>query len=148
MHITRFSAPFGKDDLATAWNVTFLMRGQHVLGSNENFLIFGADCSENSVKKYVKYVLQKMTFIESKTYNLNGRDINFNFAKFPNDLKMLAFLTGELSVSATFFSTFANVSTASCDDIVNGSHGPTVIAKAGTGTCSFLLFVYIFLCQS
>lgn len=38
------------------------------------------------------------------------------FSEFPNDLNMLAFLAGELPVSAKFFSTFANVSTADYDD--------------------------------
>jgi hypothetical protein len=31
------------------------------------------------------------------------------FAELPNDMKMLAFLAGELTNSATYFSTFADV---------------------------------------
>jgi len=117
-------APFGKDESATAWNVSFLNRGQHILSSNENFLIFGANCSESSVpvQRYVKHLLQEMTTIEGKTYSINGKDINFKFAEFPNDLKMLAFLAGELSISARYFSTFGNVSTADCSH-VKGTFG-------------------------
>ena len=51
-----------------------------------------------------------------------GREVKFRFAEFPNDLKMLALLAGELPVSAKFFSTFANVSTDDCDD-PNGTFG-------------------------
>ena len=40
-------APFGKDDSACAWLVSFLNIGHGVLSSNENFLLFGANCSEN-----------------------------------------------------------------------------------------------------
>ena len=42
-------APFGKEDMACAWLVSFLNRGKHVLSSNENFMIFGANCSEDTV---------------------------------------------------------------------------------------------------
>lgn len=117
-------APFGKDETATAWNVSFLNRGQHILSSNENFLIFGANCSESSVpvQRYVKHLLQEMTTIENKSYSINGKDIKFKFAEFPNDLKMLAFLAGELSLSARYFSTFGNVSTADCSH-VKGTFG-------------------------
>ena len=40
-------APFGKDETACSWLVSFLNRGKHILSSNENFLIFGANCSES-----------------------------------------------------------------------------------------------------
>lgn len=71
----------------------------------------------------MKHLLQEMTTIEDKTYSINGKDIKFKFAEFPNDLEMLAFLAGELSLSATFFSSFGNVSTADCSH-VKGTFGP------------------------
>lgn len=40
-------APFGKDDQALAWLVSFLNSGQRVCSSAENFLLFGANCSED-----------------------------------------------------------------------------------------------------
>ena len=60
--------------------------------------------------------------IENKTLQVNGTEVKFTFSEFPNDVKMLAFLAWELSVSATYFSTFANVNTANCD-VVSGAFG-------------------------
>lgn len=40
-------APFRRDDSACSWLVSFLNIGQGVLSSNENFLLFGANCAEN-----------------------------------------------------------------------------------------------------
>lgn len=52
--------------------------------------------------------LEKTTF----TVNCNGTpvDVKFRISELPNDMKMLSFLAGELSNSATYFSTFADVS--------------------------------------
>ncbi|PFX28347.1 LINE-1 retrotransposable element ORF2 protein [Stylophora pistillata] len=58
----------------------------------------------------------EMLVMEKKNYSINGREIRFKFSEFPNDLKMLAFLAGELPVSAKFFLTFGNVNTGDYDD--------------------------------
>lgn len=50
--------------------------------------------------------------------------MKFRFAEFSNDLKMLALLAVELSVSARYFSTFANVNTGYCDDVGAFGEGP------------------------
>ena len=42
-------APFGKDDEAMAWLVSFLNIGEHIASKSENFLIAGANCSESYV---------------------------------------------------------------------------------------------------
>ena len=69
--------------------------------------------------------------MEDKTYSLNGKDMKFRFAEFSNDLKMLAFLVGELSVSARYFSTFANVNIGNCDDVAGTfGEGPGDIWKS------------------
>ena len=96
----------------------FLNRGKHVLSSNESFMIFGADCSEDAVvvRHYVFYLFKEISVMEKQSFSISDREIKFKFSEFPNDLKMLAFLAGELSVSARFFSTFANVSTGDYDD--------------------------------
>ena len=39
--------PFGKDNKACAWLVSFLNIGQGVLSANDSFLLFGANCAEN-----------------------------------------------------------------------------------------------------
>ena len=111
-------APFGKEDTACSWLVSFLNRGKHVLSSNENFMIFGANCSEDSVvvQRYVSNLFKEISVMEKQSYSISDREIRFKFSEFPNDLKMLAFLAGELPVSARYFSTFANVCTEDCDD--------------------------------
>lgn len=40
-------APFGKDDEATAWLLSFLNVGGRIGSCNENFLLCGANCSES-----------------------------------------------------------------------------------------------------
>ena len=64
-----------------------------------------------------------MSEIEKKTFEVNGTEVRYIFSEFPNDLKMLAFSAGELSVSATYFSTFGNVNTSNCD-VISGTFGP------------------------
>ena len=58
--------------------------------------------------------------IERKTYNtvIDGKEImlSFKFELLPNDMNYLAFLAGELSISAFYFSPFAVVKK---DDINN-----------------------------
>lgn len=54
--------------------------------------------------------------------------MSFHFEELPNDMKMLAMLGGELSNSATFFSTFANVSTNDCTDL-RGTFGSSPSCK-------------------
>ena len=118
-------APFGKDDTACSWLVSFLNRGKHILSNSENVLILGANCPGSSpvVQRYVKFLFRKMSEIEMKTFEVNGTEVRFIFTEFPNDLKMLAFLAGELSVSGTYFSTFGNVNTSNCD-VISGTFGP------------------------
>ena len=50
---------------------------------------------------------------------VNGVSYNFEFklAALPNDMKMLAFLAGELSNAAHYFSTFGNVNKENCNDV-------------------------------
>ena len=54
-----------------------------------------------------------MTQIEKKTYpiQVNGKEVvlSFKFELLPNDIKYLAFLAGELSISASYFSPLADV---------------------------------------
>ena len=108
-------APFGKDDTACSWLVSFLNIGQGILSSNENFLLFGANCSENClpVRRFLNQLMLDINKIQTTSYSIACKgeaiDVRFVFAELPNDMKMLSFLAGELSNSATFFSTFADV---------------------------------------
>ena len=123
-------APFGKDDTACSWLVSILNIGHHILSRNENFLLFGANCSENClpVRCFIAKLMTDLERIQKKSYSVlavNGEPIQVKFVigELPNDMKMLAFLGGELTNSATYFSTFTDVSK---DTIVDckGSFGP------------------------
>jgi hypothetical protein len=61
--------------------------------------MFGANCSENSVP-----VLRFINFILAEIQTINGNIVNvrFKFSELPNDMKMLAFLAGELNNNAKF----------------------------------------------
>lgn len=114
-------APFGKDDTACAWLISLLKIGRGVLSCNENYLLFGTDCSENCiVVQRFKMLLADIHNVEKSvmTCSHNGKQVNvkFSFTELPNDMKMFAFLCGELSNSAKYFSSFANVSK---DDVYN-----------------------------
>lgn len=108
--------PSGKDDTAFACLVNFLNLGRGVLSSNENFLLFGGNCKEDCVPvlRFLKKVVHDISDLEKTTFtvNCNGTpvDVKFRISELPNDMKMLSFLAGELSNSATYFSTFADVS--------------------------------------
>ena len=117
--------PFGKHESACSFLVSFLNIGKRVASSSDNFLVFGANLEESSiiVKRYVQSVCKQMADLEGKVFEINGLHVNFRFEELPNDMKMLAMLGGELSNSATYFSTFANVSTNDCGDL-RGTFGP------------------------
>jgi hypothetical protein len=71
-------------------------------------------------------LVKQISSIEKDVFTLshNGKyvDVKFQFGEFPNDMKMVAFLAGELSNSAKFFSSFADVSSGNGDNI-NGTFG-------------------------
>jgi len=126
-------APCGKDDTAVAWLVSVLNIGQQVLSSSENFLLFGANCSENClpVRRFVLKLMKDVERIQNSVYAINldngeSRQVRFVFSEFPNDMKMLCFLTGELSNSATYFSSFADVTYQSlkCKSLLTDTFGP------------------------
>ena len=95
-------APFGKYDAACAWLVSFINIGKAVLSSNENYLLFGANCAENCVpvQRFVARLVIEIAEIEKQAFpiNVNGTTVSvkFHVAELPNDMKMLAFLGGEL----------------------------------------------------
>lgn len=97
---------------------------------SDNFLLFGANCKETHevVVKFCKFLAEQCQAIEEKTYSFGGMGVKFSFELVPSDMKFLAFINGELSNSATYFSSFANVSTSdlSC---VQGKFGKTLDCK-------------------
>lgn len=121
-------APFGKDDVACAWLVSFLNIGRGVLSSNENHLLFGANCHENClpVGRFITMLVSDIAFIEQQSFQCTFTpssgiqqilSVKFMVSEFPNDMKMLAFLCGEVGNSAKYFSSFANVSNDNANNL-------------------------------
>ena len=120
-----FCFAFGGDGaplVGTVFSVSILNVGKRIASSKENFMIFGADVDETSkiVKNFVLKSISDINFLESQvfevTINEKSFKIEFKLTEMPNDMKMLAFLAGELSNAASFFSTFANVSQNDSND--------------------------------
>ena len=67
-------APFGKDDEAAAWLVSFVNVGQHIQSEKDNFLICGANCSENHVcmQQYARQLVQDIAYLESHPVSINS----------------------------------------------------------------------------
>ena len=127
-------APFGKDETACAWLVSFLNIGKGVLSSNENFLLFGANCPESCVpvSRFIQKVTQAIQKITNTTYSVVSKgdtvNVKFVFSELPNDMKMLAYLGGELSNSAKYFSSFADV----CMDSILANRTGTFSKESGS----------------
>ena len=113
MAIGADEAPFGKDNEATSWLVSFLNLGNRIASCDDNFLLLGANCKEDhpTMIKYATQIRGEIALIESKIYQLQGHDIaiNFKFELVPSDMKWLSTFSGELTNSATYPSSFANV---------------------------------------
>ena len=111
--------PFGKNESACSFLVSFLNVGRRVASSYDNLLIFGANCDESSpvVKKYVQSLLPQIGELERAEYEFEGIKYRFKLEELPNDMKMLAMLASELTISAKYFSPFANVSLDDCRDV-------------------------------
>ena len=116
--------PICQNESAYSFLVSFLNVGRRVASSYDNFLIFGANCDESSpvTKKYVRSLLPQIAELERAEYEFEGMKYRFKLEELPNDMKMLAMLAGELTISAKYFSPFANVSLADCRD-VKGTFG-------------------------
>ena len=105
--------------------MSFLNCSLRVSSHEENFLLLGTYCSEDCkpIRRYVAKLNDKLKEIEKKTFpvNVDGKDIKvtFSFHIFPNDMKYLAFLAGELPISAKYFSPFANVQKDEIGDVTS-----------------------------
>ena len=120
-------APFGKDDEATAWLLSFLNVGGRIGSCNENFLLCSVNCSEShpSMFKFAQKLVLDVAYIEKQIYVLPGSKTKarFKVELIPSDMKWAATFSGELSNAAHFFSPFGNVSESNkCT--VNGCLGP------------------------
>lgn len=98
-------APFGKNDSATAFLISNLNLLYGVASCNNNFVLMGSNCPETHpvMYSYVEHVVAEMEAIEGKTYTIKDKQYKFRCRLFPEDQKWH---------TSTFFSTYANVSTA------------------------------------
>ena len=73
-------APFGKYDTACAWLVSILNVGKSVLSSNDNYLLFGANCSKSciSVSRFVQKLVVEVEEIHKQVFpiSVNGTIMN------------------------------------------------------------------------
>ena len=63
-------ARFGKNDVVCAWLVLFLNIERGVLSSNENHLLFGANCTETSllVQMFIKIPVADIAVTERQSF--------------------------------------------------------------------------------
>ena len=115
-------APFGKDDTATSFLVSFLNVLDGIQSCDNNFLLMGANCDETNelMHEYTKYVFKEMETIERKSYNIDDTEVKFRCKLVPSDQKWMADMSGELNNAATYPSSFGNVSK---DSLCNASRG-------------------------
>ena len=91
-------APFGKDDEAKAWLISFMNTGTCVASCYDNFLLCRVNCSE-SCDAMVKYPKKLMD--EIKVYSVDGKQVAFSVELIPSDMKWLSFFSGELNQAAS-----------------------------------------------
>ncbi|XP_031565569.1 uncharacterized protein LOC116300771 [Actinia tenebrosa] len=118
-------APFGKDDEATAWLLSFLNVGEMIASEAENYLIAGANCSESHIAmiRYAKMLTQDIAHIESQIYVLpDDQRVKFTIELLPSDMKWASTFSGELPNSAYYFPPFGSVN-ADNKNTVNWSLG-------------------------
>ena len=109
-------APFGKDDTATAYLVSFPNLLQKVQSCNDNHLILGANCEEDHalMKSYTNHLREEMEEVEGKQLTTErGKQVVFKFELIPSDMKWMSSHSGKLNNCATYFSPFANVNQTS-----------------------------------
>ena len=68
------------------------------MSSNDNFIVFGANCHETSpvVKKYVNSAVRQIIDLEGKIFEIEGLSVTFQIKELPNDMKMIAMLAGTM----------------------------------------------------
>ena len=121
-------APFGKDDEATAWLLSFLNVGGRIASENENFIIAGANCGEShpSMFRYARKLISEIGYILKQCYVLPLTEAKaiFTVDLIPSDMKWASTFSGELSNAAFYFSPFGNVNNDN-KSTVNGILGPS-----------------------
>ena len=58
------------------------------------------------VVRFMEKLVADIVLIEKKVYTVMEKEVTFSFDLLPGDIKFLAFINGELSNSAKYFSSF------------------------------------------
>ena len=93
----------------TSFLVSFQNVGKRLVSSFENFLTFGANVRENGevVRRHVLKLVTDLRNLEREVFTVlvNGESVKVEFkvGGLPNNMKIMAFLAGELSNSAQYF---------------------------------------------
>ena len=94
---------------------TFVNVGKRIASSFEIFMIFWAECSEDSdfVRKYISKLTKDLVELEKNVYHVTVKGVQypmeFRVSLLSNNMKNAAFLAGELANSAFYFSSYANI---------------------------------------
>lgn len=113
-----FLLAFGGDGapgVGTIFSISFLNAGKRILSSSETFTVFGGDVNEEApvVELFLQQAVKDLISLEENIFSIkvNGGCVKteFKVAELPNDMKFLSYLAGELTNSATYFTTFADV---------------------------------------
>lgn len=129
---TLFLMAIGGDEApitGTSFLLSFLNVGKRLASSFENFLLFGANVKENGsvVRRYLLKLLTDIKRLESEVFTLNIQGtthlVEFKLEALPNDMKMSAFLAGELSNASYYFTKFANVTKDGAQDVSKSKFG-------------------------
>ena len=101
-------APFGRENEATSWLVSFLNVGKRIASCNKNMLLAGANCKEDHpcTNAYAKLLRQEIDQIQKQSYKFRGITVTFSVELLPTDMKYLASVSGELNNAAHFFFIF------------------------------------------
>ena len=104
-------APFGKNECSTALLVSILNVKHLVASPDHNILLFGGNCTETDINfiNLVRQMVDQMSRIEEQAFKVHGVDVKFRLALAPSDMKFVALLAGELTNSANYPCTFAQV---------------------------------------
>ena len=112
----------GAPGSGTLFLLSFLNIGLRIASSSECFLLLGANVEENSKlsRNFILKLLADIKFLESKAFEVHVESqaflVEFKLNELPNDMKTLAFLAGELSNAAYYFSTFGTVNQGDAND--------------------------------
>ncbi|XP_022779300.1 uncharacterized protein LOC111320851 isoform X2 [Stylophora pistillata] len=110
-----------------AYLVSILNLLNRVESCNDNHLLMGANCAEDTplMKQYTKHLVQEMELMEgAKVTTDQGHVVEFRFQLIPSDMKWVSSMSGELNNCAIYFSPFANVNQTNKVTIGGSISGP------------------------